>query len=498
MAPDPRTPCIVGVAQQTWKLSGEQQAPEPLEMWTAMARAAAADAVGAGEGGGQPILDAVERLDVIFTQSWPYDDPPGRVAEALGIEPRQRSYTGVSGTMPLSLLQHAATEMLAGDLDVALVLSAEALDTKRRLKKLGEKPAWSHREVEHSPFVFDPPLRQTEIAHEVFQAWLTFATFEVAWRAHAGLSPSEHRDRVGELFSPFTTVAAHNPRAWFPVERPAGELATATPENRMVGFPYTKYLVSVMDVDMAAAFVVMTHAAADRLGVPGDRRAYLRGIAYAKDPDCVAEHPEMWRSPAMEQVFGDALGNAGVGVDDLGHLDLYSCFPASVRFALDALGRDGQPDRAPTVTGGLPYFGGPGSGYVAHSLGAMVEALREDAGSFGLVSGVGMHMTNHAAAVLSTDPGEHAAPTRTKLRVPAVTTVVDEGRGPATLAAYSVVHARDGGPEWGLVVCDLPDGTRCYGRVEDADLLVALEADEWVGRGVDLAEGPGGTNLVRP
>ena len=78
-----------------------------------------------------------------------------------------------------------------------------------------------------------------------------------------------------------TAVAAHNPHAWFPVERSAQEIVTPTPDNRMVGYPYTKYSVAVMDVDMAAALVVATHERADTLGIPADQRVYLRGWCYA-------------------------------------------------------------------------------------------------------------------------------------------------------------------------------------------------------------------------
>ncbi len=89
----------------------------------------------------------------------------------------------------------------------------------------------------------------------------------------------------------------------------------------------------------------------------------------------VAGHPELWRSPAMAAAAGAALSGAGIGVDDVAHLDLYSCFASSVCFALDALGigEDDPRAAAVTVTGGLPYHGGPGSNYMTHSLAAMAE-----------------------------------------------------------------------------------------------------------------------------
>ena len=132
---------------------------------------------------------------------------------------------------------------------------------------------------------------------------------------------------------------------------------------------------------------------------------YLRGSAYAEDPSHVAGHPELWRSPAMAAAAGAALSGAGIGADDVAHFDLYSCFASSVCFALDALGISEDDGRALTQTGGLPYHGGPGSNYMTHTLAAMVETLRGEPGSFGVTSGVGMHMQKHAYGVWSTDPG---------------------------------------------------------------------------------------------
>ncbi len=63
---------------------------------------------------------------------------------------------------------------------------------------------------------------------------------------------------------------------------------------------------------------------------------------------------------------------------------------------------------------------------------------------------------------------------------------MDTYAGPATVAAYTVVHGGDGGPEWGVAVCDLPDGTRTYAKMAETDLLVSAEAEELVGRTLTL------------
>jgi acetyl-CoA C-acetyltransferase len=296
------------------------------------------------------------------------------------------------------------------------------------------------------------------------------------------------------MLEPMTKVAAANEHAWFPTARTAGEIITPAPDNRMVGYPYTKYMVAVMDVDMAAALVVATHERADALGIPADRRVYLRGWSYATDPVLVAAHPDMSASPAMKFASAQTLAAAGAGIDDVAYIDLYSCFASSLHFACDALGIAPTDPRGLTVTGGLPYHGGPASGYLTHSIAAIVERLRADPGALGLVSGVGMHMTKHVYGCYSTTPSRAHVPPAAP--APAETAVVAQYDGDVRVSAYSVVHGRDGTSEWALLVCDLPDGTRTYAQLRDPDACARAEQQELVGTTVRIepieADGPMG------
>jgi acetyl-CoA C-acetyltransferase len=505
---DPKTPCIIGVGAKTWHPAdlGGADAPEPLAMWETVARTAAADCSARG---GADVLAQLDSIDVVYCQSWPYDDAPGRLAAAVGASPRRRLYSGIGGTTTQVLVDKVAEEMLAGSLDLALVAGAESLATVKRIKQRGERPAWGFRDPEKKPFPYEAPFLGTEVAHSVFAAWLTFAMWDNARRAHLGIGLDEYRAQLGELFTRFTAVAAKNPHAWFPVERSASELVTPTATNRMVGYPYTKYLVAIMDVDMAAALLVATHEKADALGVPDEQRVYLRGWSYATDAVYPAEHNDAWRSPAMAAASTTTLAAAGVGVDDVAHFDLYSCFPSSVNFAIDALGLTRDDPRGLTVTGGLPYHGGPGSNYLSHSIAAMVDTLRADPGSVGLISGVGMHMTKHVYGAYSTAPPVGLVPPndaaqQMKLDAAGKRVVVNEHEGEATVVSYSIVHGRDGDPEWGLLVCDVdagvPDSARCYARLEVPDDLAVAEATELVGRAVSLTlktvTGPAGDQEI--
>ena len=67
---DPRTPCVIGVAARTWHPGdvGTEGAPEPLQMWEEVARAAAAGATRPA------LLEQLQSLQVVFCQTWQYDD----------------------------------------------------------------------------------------------------------------------------------------------------------------------------------------------------------------------------------------------------------------------------------------------------------------------------------------------------------------------------------------------------------------------------------------
>lgn len=494
---DPRSLCIIGVAQQTWR-PGSGDAPEPLEMWAEVAGAAVADA------GHRCSLTDLDALHLVHCMSWAYDDAPARLAQRLGVADAHSEVSVLAGTASQRLVNSVAERMLAGTSELALIVGGEALASLRSLRVDGQAPSWSHPSMlaGEPPIDLDEWIWPTEWAHDVIKPTLTFAALDTARRARFGVEPESYRRTEAELLARFTDVAASNPYAWFPTRRAADEIATVGPENRWISTPYTKHMVAIMDVDMAAALLVATHAKADELGVPREQRVYLRGWSFGRDATHVAERHFLDRSPAMVEVASDALARAGVGIDDIAHLDLYSCFASSVLFAVDALGLAENDGRGFTVTGGLPYHGGPSSNYTAHAIAGIVQRLRNEDAGLGLVSGVGMHMTKHVWAVYGTEPGQLVPPDYQAVQA-RIDRVVDRrvvstlaAEASATIGCYSVTHDRSGTPVTALVVADLDGGARAYARTAHPDALAAFSDGEWVGRQVCLRPGRAGVNEV--
>ena len=100
-----------------------------------------------------------------------------------------------------------------------------------------------------------------------------------------------------------SAVAANNPYAWRPQFQTAQDIATVAQNNRYIGYPYTRAMNPILEVDMAAAVIMTTVGKARELGIDSKRWIYLRGGADVNDIWYVSERPELHRSPAINAAW---------------------------------------------------------------------------------------------------------------------------------------------------------------------------------------------------
>ena len=236
-----------------------------------------------------------------------------------------------------------------------------------------------------------------------------YPMFESAIRAAAGRTPDEHLVAISELWATFSEVAAKNPFAWIRDVKSAEEIRTTTPANRLVGLPYRKYMNSNNDVDMAAALIMCTVERARRLGIAEDRWIFPHAGTDCHEHPYVSNRDSFTRTPAVEIGGRRALELAGLDIDDVALVDLYSCFPSAVQLGARSLGLDGH-DRPLTRTGGLSFAGGPWNNYVMHAIATVVAELREQPGEKALVWANGGYVTKHSFGVYATDAAGRRLP----------------------------------------------------------------------------------------
>merc|ERR1712176_1652394 len=110
---------------------------------------------------------------------------------------------------------------------------------------------------------------------------------------------------------------------------------------------------------------------------------YLHGCADAYEyPVRIGQRDDISRSHGMRACGKRTFKNANVPVENVHFFDIYSCFPSAVQIACREIGIDYSDGYKLTVTGGLPFHGGPGNNYSLHGIVAMVEKLRMERGAF--------------------------------------------------------------------------------------------------------------------
>ena len=492
MALDPRTPVIIGVAQLANK--DDDRIVHPVELIAEAVDAAVADA-----GGDRRLLDAVGRVYATPLSVFSEDDAARMIVERFGLAVGGTYESKYSGASPQRMLSDACARLQAGGLDAALVVGGVAEASVRRARARGIDPPapptamWSQGSSgDQGEHRLRPGMRLDRTVAETHTgAHLPvhmFSMLESAFAGAAGRTPAEHRHELGRLMSGFTAVAAMRPDlAWFPTVRTADELSVPRPDNRLVTEHLTKSMCSFPTVDLAAAVIVCTVECADRLGIAEDARVHPWSITAAGDVP-PSQWPSLDRSPAMGAALSTALDHAGIGVDDIAAFDIYSCFPAAVELAIGALGLSADDPRGFTLTGGLPYFGGPGASYSLHGIVSMVERCRTHDGEVGLVIGLGGMPNDFGGAVLSARPADRA-PVFVEPEVPTSnnvpTAVAAEGR--ARCEAATLGYAVDGHVEVAPMLARLRSGERVGARpAPDVD-LDDLAGRTFVGTEVELA-----------
>lgn len=509
---DSGVPVLIGAGQFTYR--GDPGAsPSPTALLKIAAERAAADA-GIGAAG----LAAIDALAVAgFTIDAPGStrgmiphstNPPASLTGQIGAAPLWAVYSHMGGNTPQQLVNMLAERIARGETELGLAVGAEFLGSamKRLTKGLGFDDWHEDEDLPAPDRIGDPRPGVTpyEARHALNRPINIYPMFENALRARDGRSLADHQARLGKLFAPFTKVAAVNPEAWFPVERTPEELVTVSERNRMVGYPYPKLLNAIMEVDQSAGLLIASEKKARELGVPEDKWVYLHGCADAADLWFPLDRQDFHSSPAMRLTGQHALEMAGVGLSDIDFIDLYSCFPVAVEIGAEELGLSLDDPRGLTVTGGLPYAGGPGNNYAMHSIAAMMGKLRAKPGAYGLATANGWYLTKQSTGVYSTrrpnapfarqDPGV----LQRQIDVLPHPAVTETPQGSARIETYTVVHRREG-PFMGIVIGRDADGRRFAANTpNDMATLAGLEQGEQVGRTGRVEAGAGDINLFTP
>ena len=484
MTVDENTPVLVGVGALNQCEEDPSLALEAVGLMEGALRRAAADA------GTDELLRRASSIRVT-NGIWDYPDPGRILAERVGAT-RARTDLVEVGILQTTLLGDAARAIAAGEEKVVVVVGGEAkfrslraaiTDTQleNTSQPQGTKP---DRFLEPAKEILNPLELELGLGMPVNQ----YALLESAFRHATGESVEENRRALGCLYAGMNKVAVANEDAWNRTAVRAEEISGVSANNRMLAFPYTKRQNSQWNVDQAACLILTSLQVARELGIGEDRFVFPLAVAESNHMVSLVERGALDRSFGFHHAGRRALAAAGLAIEEVAYLELYSCFPVAVRAQMRELGIPAG--RRITETGGMAFAGGPLNNFVYQALVKMVQTLRADPGSTGLVSAVSGMLTKQGVSLWSSvapdtpfafdDVSEEVA-----AEMP-VHVVVRDYKGPAKIAAATVQYV-GGDAVATVLVCDLPGGGRTLIRSTDEALMRRVTEAEVCGLSVEIS-----------
>jgi acetyl-CoA C-acetyltransferase len=476
----PRLPVLVG-------LGTANHAAPVVELMTAAIRAAANDA------GAPEILRAIDCI-VVPQGTWSLLDPARAVAQRIGAR-RARSVRCEIGVSQQEAINFALRAVTAGTADVVVVAGAEARAWERGG---GVESESDDADAPPDDVLSRPPdfVAPVEIAAGIVMPPVQqYAMIENALGVAEGLSTEAQSDEIAQLWAGFNSVAQTNPDAAFAEPRTAIDIATPGPRNRPLAFPYNLRHSSQWTVDQSSALVICSAERATAAGIPLDRWLFPHVALHCSQAVTLTarRHLEAW--PGMEVLGRAAAAAVARPLAEIELVEVYSCFPSAVRVQQRALGL--PRDRAPTLTGGMAFAGGPFNHFVLMAHAALGQQLRAHGTELGLVTTVSGMLSKPGLAIWSATPPT-GAPLVADLgdEAAAATAVVPVAPSPPTtpsagcVVSFTVTYGGDDGlePVRAAIVADLPDGVRTAATCEDATTARLAVTDGLIGRTVEVKD----------
>ena len=476
---DPRQPVLVGIGTCMQREDVLARSKEPMDLMLEAVRRAGMDA------GGAHTLSGVQSIAVPKGR-WRYRNPAGEIARNMGAEAATTVLASV-GVLQQSLMGDACNRIAKGEIDSALIVGADAGHRIACAKKMGER-AGERQQDDASDVTLEPEeelMHPAELHAGLRMPVALYAILESAWRAKNGITVDAHRAQLGTLYQRFSEVAAGNPEAWRRKPLSSQEISEPTERNPMQAFPYTRLHCATWNVDQAAALLICSVNKAKSLGIDESQWVYASASSESNHMVPVSARADLATCVGARLAGHAALAAAGVAASQLDLVELYSCFPIAVEAYAQELGIALTRDL--TVTGGMPFAGGPFNNYVLQATCRMAALLRQRRGPtrrIGLVSSVSGLLTKQGFGVWASQPGNSGFAfddvSADTARQQGTKEVTSSFQGRAAIAGYTVLYDKGQAPR-ALVLADTDTGCRALAWSSDPALVSRMEASEFCG-----------------
>ncbi|MFK7732698.1 MAG: hypothetical protein AB8B48_13855 [Pseudomonadales bacterium] len=481
----PNTPVLVGIGTAMQKQDDPSRCLEASKLMALAAQRAGEDC------GQAEVLKQCESI-LVPKGTWTYSDPARLIAKQINATKAKTILANI-GVLQQTIITRACETILSGEQKIALVCGGEAKYRAMRASRLGiDGIDIEQSDIEPDEFltINDDIISPIEMERGMAMPVTPYAMMESAMRYANGESIEQNRRELGELYARFSKIAADNPDAWIRDGFSADEISVESERNRMLAFPYTKRMNTQWNVDQSSALLFCSLSKAQELGLDPAKFVFPLAATESDHMTLVSERAELNRCYGAGIAGRRVAELAGVALENIDLLDLYSCFPAAVKAYAHELGI--KDTRSLVIGGSMAFAGGPLNNFVLQSTATMAKLLRKEPKKTGLVSAVSGMLTKQGFCMWSATPNEEGFQcddvSDATARAVLIKPLNAEFRGQARVAGYTV-NSIPGFPDSLIAVCDTVSGERAIATSDDAGLINKACSEELCGRDVSIAEG---------
>lgn len=390
-----KTPVVIGISSIQQKGSFEQL-DEALILMEKATQKAIVDSTNS------KITDYIDQIQ-IPKGYWKYRDPGKWISERNNIQSAVTSVTKI-GVLQQNLINSACHDIAQGKIRASLIVGGEA--RYKKILALKENKEFIETKLNINPDFYVKAADELQTKEEKDELGLMavgyYAILETAYRKKNGLSLQEHKDKISNMYAEFSKVAANNPDGWIDSMKSAKDIKQVSKENPLQALPYNKLHCTSWNVNQASAMILCSEDLADKLDIPRNKRVYPLVSSETNHMIAPIQRPKLSESTGLDLAASFIKNICDEHKIQPNIYDLYSCFPVAVQMFADSLNLGSEDVK--TVTGGMPFAGGPLNNYMIHSTVKMISEIRNNHSNIGLVTCVSGMMTKQAFALWAKEP----------------------------------------------------------------------------------------------
>ena len=422
---------------------------------------------------------------------WRYRDPGKWIAKNNDFQGIPTTYVTKIGVLQQNLINEACLKIENGEINASIILGGEA--RYKQLRSVIEKKEYFETKLDENPDFYikakEDLYGDGELEELGAMAVGYYATMETAIRKNDDEKIEEHQNNIASMYEEFSKVASNNEDAWLDHPYSKKEILETSKKNKMLAYPYNKLHCTSWNVNQSAALIICSEELADKLEIDNKKRVYPISSSENNHMIAIQQRPKLYESIGM--IYAAKSVNKMMEKLDirLDAYDLYSCFPAAVKMFSKSLELGSEIPK--TITGSMPYAGGPLNSFVIHSTVKMIQKIRALEVRHGLVTGVSGMMTKQSFCVWGKEYQEQFifddVTERAKLdESPVELSNIAEGEG--EIIGYTIIEGSENAPKAVLYLDDENKHRKVVSSF-DKNFINLLMEEEWVGKKVKFKDG---------